>query len=229
MAHRQISNTAKDYFFYLMIKQDNAIDDVNNSLTEIRKALTEVETNINIEGLNSCQYLCLYLEDIDIRIKSFENPIGPGFGGIIIKSRIRILHELYNSVFTLLVKVNKLNGTSIYPKSKQVIVKKLTVNEVALLHYYLGQCGGKKISKQNQETIAKEYGFKSGDNLKNIYSTYKREDTRLNFKGENKTSADMHMKRFYSILPILEITNIEAFKLAGIEYEILKKKYSRFH
>ena len=136
MVHRQISNTAKEYFFYLMIKHDNSIDDINNSLTEIRKALNEVETNINIEGINSCQYLCLYLEDIDTRIKIFENPKGPGFGEIKIKSRIRILHELYNSVFTLLVKLNKLNEIVLRASNLRIRLMVMVVS-ILLLNIYI--------------------------------------------------------------------------------------------
>jgi len=117
-----ISNSAKDRFFYLIISHDKAIDDTNESNKEINKIISEIENNISIEGMNAAQYLCLYLEDINIRMQIFKD-MPDSFSGINTDSRLRILMYAYNKVSHFLDRINHLYGSAIYPKSIPVSIQ----------------------------------------------------------------------------------------------------------
>jgi len=112
----QISNEAKRMFFLLMLKQDKAIEDINQSQKEINKIVTEIENNISIHGINAAQYLCFYLEEINTHMKILEDSNHDYLSKLSIKIRITILMDAYCHVHFILNRINHLYGTNIYPK-----------------------------------------------------------------------------------------------------------------
>ncbi len=219
----QISNSARDYFFYMTIATNSQIDDVNKSYKEIDNAFKEIESNISISGININQYLNLYVEDIDFRIKMFENPVGVGYENINIKNRIWLLKSLKDKIKILHEKISNYSNRSTPSNIKKD--DNLSINEIAILYYYLGISGSKPITKQNVESIIKEYGFTSKEYLLNTYAKYKRDDFRLNFNGGTLNSAQIHLNRYKKVLPILKSLNDKAFTKAKEEFEILEKKF----
>jgi hypothetical protein len=228
----QITNEARDRFFLLIFAQDNAIDDVKKSSLEIMKICEEVENNISIKGIDSAQYLCYYLDRIDVAKRAFEkSPVT--IKNINVGSRIRILVSAYNRIFTLLLWINKMNNTSILPihlqsKTQQNKIK-ISVPAYALMHVYLAMFNGQPITQQNKNQLAEKYGYGSGTQLRNEFTKYQAENERLDLSSTNKKSANAHLQRFKDILPLLENENLEAYKKAKSDFAELEKKYNKHY
>jgi hypothetical protein len=108
--------------------------------------------------------------------------------------------------------------------------KHVTVAECALMHFYLGKFDPtKRINRTNMDAIANQYlgtAVKtSGIHLYLAYQKYSEEPERIRLNDANKRSAREHVKRFRTILPLLEMKSKHAFKLAENEYKKVKEKY----
>ncbi len=107
--------------------------------------------------------------------------------------------------------------------------ERLTIAAYALMHVYLSQFGGQPVTQQNKNELVTQYGYASGEQLRNNFTFYQNEDKRLELNTSNKRSADTHLQRYSSILPLLEQQNIEAFKAATKDLELLQNKYKKYH
>jgi hypothetical protein len=108
----------------------------------------------------------------------------------------------------------------------------LSIASCAILHVYLSKNGGRAITKQNQNVIAKEYGLHADSSGKHLYVSfqkYKQDSERLNIHTSNKKAAKEHIKRFEAILPMLENQSTKAFTNAKKDLEQLISTYERHY
>jgi hypothetical protein len=140
----------------------------------------------------------------------------------ILKKWLRDEEKFIDKITPLLEKTSdKLSNT----KNEE----KLSLPTYALLHVFLAMHGGQAVTQQNKNELARGYGYKSGDQLRNEFSSFQDEDKRLEINTANKRSASTHLKRYSDILPLLETQNEAAFKTATKEYEFLKKEYNKYY
>lgn len=104
-------------------------------------------------------------------------------------------------------------------------IDKLSVPACGLMYVYLSISGGKAVTQQNKDDLAKEYGYKNGTQLRNEFTHFSDENNRLNLNTENKKSAKGHLKRYEDILPLLEG---DAYDKANEDYNKLKKIYIKY-
>ncbi|MFN9938043.1 MAG: hypothetical protein ACK56I_01085, partial [bacterium] len=72
---------------------------------------------------------------------------------------------------------------------------KPTLTAYAIMHVYLSMYDGQPVTQQNKKELASKYGYNSGEQLRNDFTKYQNEDTRLGINTGNKRSADTHLKR----------------------------------
>lgn len=106
---------------------------------------------------------------------------------------------------------------------------KITIPAYALMHVYLAMFQGQGVTQQNKTELAKQYGYKSGEQLRNDFTYYQNEDKRLDINLKNKRSAKTHLNRFEIILPLLEKQNLHAFQMAKKEFKLLEKEYNKYY
>jgi hypothetical protein len=106
---------------------------------------------------------------------------------------------------------------------------KPTISAYAIMHVYLSMYDGQPVTQQNKKELASKYGYNSGEQLRNDFTKYQNEDTRLGINTGNRRSADTHLKRFEDILPLLQSQNTMAFDKASQDYLTLKEKYSKYY
>lgn len=104
-----------------------------------------------------------------------------------------------------------------------------TIKAYAIMHVYLAMFNGQPVTQQNKNILAKEYCYKSGDQLRNDFTLYQYEDKRLELNTGNKRSANTHLKRFEDILPLLKSQNTQAYEKANKDYLELKNKYNKYY
>lgn len=106
---------------------------------------------------------------------------------------------------------------------------KLTIPAYAIMHVYLALSNGKAVTQQNKHKLAKRYGLKNGDQLRNEFTKYQNDAKRLDLNTSNKKSADTHLKRFKTILPLLEAENSAAYEKAKEDLKQLEILYNKHH
>ncbi len=106
---------------------------------------------------------------------------------------------------------------------------KPTITAYAIMHVYLERFEGTGITQQNKTRLAKEYGYNSGDRLRNEYVLYQNDEKRLDLHTNNKKSATAHLERYKSILPLLQKMNNRAFQAANKDLQLLEKAYNKHY
>lgn len=112
----------------------------------------------------------------------------------------------------------------------EVNLPKMSIAEVALLHIYLSKAGGQSVTKQNQDYLAAGYGLTSKTSGTHVYIGFKKylqDSERLNINTSNKRSASEHLRRFNTIIPILESLIPTAAAMASKDLDTLQKLYDK--
>jgi len=104
-----------------------------------------------------------------------------------------------------------------------------TITAYAIMHVYLSLFGGKAVTQQNKNELAKSYGYQSGNQLRNDFTFYIAEAKRMDLHTTNKRSANTHLERFRWILPMLREQNSKAFEKASAELRILEHEYRKHY
>lgn len=128
--------------------------------------------------------------------------------------------------------VSKVNSESLFKQENNLLPSvdlKITVTANAIRHVYLSMFGGKPVTEQNKTLLAKNYGYKSGTQLRNQFVKYKNDDNRLKINTSNKRAANDHIDRFKAILPLLEKENYEAYQRAKKDLQDLETVYYKHH
>lgn len=97
------------------------------------------------------------------------------------------------------------------------------------MHVYLAMFGGQPVTQQNKNELALKYQFKTGDKLRNEFTKFQDEDNRMGLNTTNKRAANEHLKRFRTILPLLEKENKQAYEKVKVDLETLKNKYNKHY
>ena len=106
---------------------------------------------------------------------------------------------------------------------------KPTVAAYAIMHVYLFMFKGQPITQQNKNELAKKYGYNNGDQLRNDFTKFRDENKRLDLSTTNKLSANTHIQRLRTILPILQKVNLQAFQKASDDLGKLENEYKKHY
>jgi len=115
-----------------------------------------------------------------------------------------------------------------------LIDKKLSLVECAILYVYLGMFDPKKrITKNNSKGIAKDYcgrdASSSGPHLYQEYVKYQLNENRVRINSDNKKAANVQLKRFDTILPILKKQSQKGFQSATSDFNTLQRDYHKWY
>jgi len=140
----------------------------------------------------------------------------------------RIVTDVFNTTWDASPKKGEVENEKSQLETKPGKVK-ISIPAYAIMHVYLSMFNGQAITQQNKKELAKKYGYNSGDQLRNEFTKYQNEDKRLDLSINNKKSANTHLERFKSVLPLLKDENSNAYNKAREDLQKLEYLYNKHY